>query len=374
MARLDRKTQKVFASAAANNGQFGSAQLGTKVLSNDITVLQALAAYLNGWNDATIGSKKFPTLEEFQALSYIETRQIAYIFQEGIVEYDSGTTYYQKSVVKQTGTYQLYGSITDNNAGNSLADPTKWLALIDLSALVADASETVKGILEIATAAETKTGIDDTRAITPLKLKPYGPQTGDGKDHWTSTLQTGWVWADGNTIGNASSNATNRANADTVDLFTAFWNDYPYSGTTANPALGQLQVFNSSGVAVARGASAAADYAANRTIAMIDKRGRASFGKDNMGGTPAGRLSGQPFGINGLVLGATGGQENHQLTVAELASHDHSTWNNQDTGSDFGFATNNDSVNGPLRTGSTGGDQPHNTVPPGLVCNYVIKL
>jgi hypothetical protein len=39
------------------------------------------------------------------------------------------------------------------------------------------ATETASGVLEIATAAETTTGTDDTRAITPLKLTTFAPAT-----------------------------------------------------------------------------------------------------------------------------------------------------------------------------------------------------
>lgn len=38
---------------------------------------------------------------------------------------------------------------------------------------VPDASETVKGILEIATQGETDTGTDDLKAVTPLKLAAH---------------------------------------------------------------------------------------------------------------------------------------------------------------------------------------------------------
>lgn len=40
-------------------------------------------------------------------------------------------------------------------------------------AAVPDASETVKGIIEIATQGETDTGTDDLKAITPLKLAAH---------------------------------------------------------------------------------------------------------------------------------------------------------------------------------------------------------
>lgn len=54
-----------------------------------------------------------------------------------------------------------------------------------------------------------------------------------------------------------------------------------------------------------------------------DKRGRIGAGKDDMGGTPAGRLTTAGSGVNGLVLGATGGAQNHSLTAAENGPHDH---------------------------------------------------
>jgi hypothetical protein len=50
----------------------------------------------------------------------------------------------------------IIAAINETKAGNSGSPP--------------DASETVKGIMEIATQAETTTGTDDLRAITPLKL------------------------------------------------------------------------------------------------------------------------------------------------------------------------------------------------------------
>lgn len=134
MAKLPRVFQKVFASAAVNNGVFGSAQNGSKVVSSSIATIMGLAAWLQGWNSATISGQRLPTLEEFQGITYVETSQLAYLFQEGIPEWDSQTTYYQKSVVKRVGTYQLYGSIVDDNTNNAVTDATKWVPLVDLSA------------------------------------------------------------------------------------------------------------------------------------------------------------------------------------------------------------------------------------------------
>jgi len=45
---------------------------------------------------------------------------------------------------------------------------------------------------------------------------------------------------------------------------------------------------------------------------LPDVRGRAVFGRDNMGGTTAGRLTSAGSGVDGLTLGARGGSEFHQ--------------------------------------------------------------
>lgn len=133
MARIARWTQKIFASSATNTGVFGSGQLGTKVLTTSLADIQSLSAWSSGWLSAVLDSKKFPPLEEVQAIDYLVTTQLAYIFQEGVPEYDAGTTYYHYSIVKKVGTFQLYGSKTDSNVGNALTDTVNWLYLCDLS-------------------------------------------------------------------------------------------------------------------------------------------------------------------------------------------------------------------------------------------------
>lgn len=74
-----------------------------------------------------------------------------------------------------------------------------------------------------------------------------------------------WLLVDGKTIGNASSGASARANADTEALFTKLW---------AFPAA-SVPIYTSAGSASTRGASAAADFAAGKRIALFTPDGGA---------------------------------------------------------------------------------------------------
>jgi microcystin-dependent protein len=96
--------------------------------------------------------------------------------------------------------------------------------------------------------------------------------TGDVMWIPASGTKTAWVRLNGRTIGNAASGATERANADTSALFAFLWAN---NSNTVCPVSG------------GRGASAAADYAANKTIQLIDLRGRAAVGLDDMGNSAA---------------------------------------------------------------------------------------
>jgi microcystin-dependent protein len=144
-------------------------------------------------------------------------------------------------------------------------------------------------------------GVEVPGAFTP---------TGAMLQYLGTTAPNGWVRGNGRTIGNASSSATERANADTEDLFTFLWDSFADAQCA---------------VSTGRGASAAADYAANKTIALPDLRGRAFFGLDDMGATSASRL--------GAVItadttnGASGGSETVTLSEANLAAHTHDLGN-----------------------------------------------
>lgn len=128
-----------------------------------------------------------------------------------------------------------------------------------------------------------------------------------------TTAPTGWVRANGRTIGNASSNAVERANADTSGLYTVIWNSY---SNTICP------IQDSAGTPTARGVSAAADYAANRRLTLPDLRGRAVFGLDDMGNSAAGRLG--SVIASQTTLGSSGGTETVTLDATMIPAHTHS--------------------------------------------------
>ncbi|HEV7286037.1 MAG TPA: hypothetical protein VGN75_14375 [Kaistia sp.] len=129
-------------------------------------------------------------------------------------------------------------------------------------------------------------------------------QTGDLKNRFGTGVHPGWIRCNGLTIGDSTSGATGRSNADTQALFEYLW------GAVPNTILA---------VSGGRGASASADYAGHKTIALPDFRGRTIAGLDDMGTTAAARI------LAGLVatgsptqLGSSGGDDQHVLAASEL--------------------------------------------------------
>lgn len=172
--------------------------------------------------------------------------------------------------------------------------------------------------------------LQDANSVTVV-----GIPTGAMLMYGATTAPTGWVRCNGLTIGNASSSATERDNADTSDLFTFLWTNYSNSVCA---------------VGGGRGASAAADYAANKAIALPDLRGRAFFGLDDMGGSAAGRLAGAT--IDQTTNGASGGADTVTLVEANLPAHTHT----------FSATTSADGNHGhPARYATTGDDFTNST-------------
>lgn len=224
----------------------------------------------------------------------------------------------------------------------------------DLNLVVDDGIQTYRG-----TGAQMKTWVKSW-------IASFIFSTGDVKVTLKSSADDGWVMMDDGTIGDGSSGATTRANADTVDLFTLLWN---------NCANAQAAVSGG------RGVSAAADYAAHKTIALPKALGRALAS------------AGAGSGLTSRALGAILGEETHQLTSAEMPSHTHTQ--NSHTHVQRGHTGSGSAGSTILTTGTaavpnlipsqndtaatatnqnTGGDGAHNNMQPTLFVNVMVKL
>jgi hypothetical protein len=125
----------------------------------------------------------------------------------------------------------------------------------------------------------------------------------------------GWVVANGGTIGSASSGAT-RANADTQNLFTAWWTDYSDA---------QLPILTSAGGASTRGASAAADWAANKRLTVFDLTDDrvpvSANGSGTINGTKyADQFQGHGHAASGNVNGVVTGSSYNAFVVTNVNS------------------------------------------------------
>lgn len=193
------------------------------------------------------------------------------------------------------------------------------------------------------------------------------------------TARSGWVICNTTTIGSASSGASQRANPDCQALYYHLW------GLGFVPTGG-------------RGASAAADWSANKPIPTPDMRGNVRAGLDGMGTTAAGRLTSTTITGGADTAGNSGGAQTITLTSAQMPSHIHGATADvagdhyhPDVGGVAGPFTGGgvivaQSNSGSHNTGNagshthtitvaaTGGGGAHNNVQPTMVVTVYIKL
>lgn len=194
-----------------------------------------------------------------------------------------------------------------------------------------------------------------------------GFETGDVKLTMASTAPTGWVMCNDGSIGDAESGATARAHADTEDLFTLLW---------SNVADGYAPVSGG------RGASAAADFAAGKTIGLTRMLGRA------LG------IAGSGASLTARSLGQYLGAETHQLVTGEMPSHGHgvndpghhhtinggaqfitnSPGGGVPGGAQFAGNPNTDNSATGISIQSAGGGGAHNNMQPTAFLNAMVKL
>jgi microcystin-dependent protein len=142
---------------------------------------------------------------------------------------------------------------------------------------------------------------------------PANAVTGDLRLALETTAPAGWLFCDGRTLGTVASGA-GHAGASYEALFGYLWERI---------ANAWCPLHDSAGAPASRGGSAAADWAANRRLALPDARGSALLVRDNMGGVAAGRVtSASTDGANATSIAARGGAETHALTGAQLPAAD----------------------------------------------------
>lgn len=126
MTKIQRTKQEIFANQAGSRQitAFGTAKNENPTFTNDVSQIQN-NNFLQGWLSALLPDKA-PWEEDMNALFYVITKQLAYLFQEGIAEYNSTTEYSKNSLVKAFGGNTIYYSLTDNNIGNNLSDTNYW--------------------------------------------------------------------------------------------------------------------------------------------------------------------------------------------------------------------------------------------------------
>ena len=181
---------------------------------------------------------------------------------------------------------------------------------------------------------------------------------------FSASAPTGWMLLNGSTIGNAASGAT-RANADTELLFTLLWTNLANSEAA---------------VSGGRGGSAAADYAANKTLTLPDFRCRCIIG------------AGTGSGLTARTVGTRGGTETHTLAESEMPLHGHpfrvaiqsaGTASSNTTGGTLlnttGAANQAAFTGTPANTagqqiGGSGGGGAHANMQPWGAMHYIIKL
>ena len=142
--------------------------------------------------------------------------------------------------------------------------------------------------------------------------------TGTILDFFGTTAPSGWIIADGSTIGSSNSGA-DYSDPNTKNLYFHLWNNFPN---------------NIAPVSTGRGGSAQADWDANKTMTIPDLRGRTTVGVENLSENLSNRISTGTF-TNGIEqVGNSGGDETIALTASNLPDHRHHTLvNSEYTGS-----------------------------------------
>lgn len=114
MAKIERKEQKIFGgnlSPSGNIAIYGSREAGSPSYSDNLDTIQS-QSWLQGILGATSPAKA-PYIQDLNAIFYVITKQLAYLFQAGVAEWNSQTEYFaNNSICQHNG--KVYSCIADN--------------------------------------------------------------------------------------------------------------------------------------------------------------------------------------------------------------------------------------------------------------------
>ena len=119
MSKLTKVSHKVFgilANFTYQMSKFGSFKNGSPEYAANVTEIQSTPNFENGLYDSLVGDGA-PFAQDMNGVLHHTSRQVGYLYQEGIPEWDADSTYYINSLVKYNG--EIFKSLIDNNTGNA---------------------------------------------------------------------------------------------------------------------------------------------------------------------------------------------------------------------------------------------------------------